>query len=52
VCVGGGSELEPWRVRPMYAKSGMRHIAPGGRIDGSHADFGGLGQERTNVAVG
>ena len=29
-------------------KSGMRHIAPGGRIDGRHADFGGLGHERTS----
>jgi len=24
----------------------MRHIAPGGRIDGTHADFGGDSQER------
>ncbi len=35
------------RSRHDCPKSRMRHIAPGGRIDGRHADLGGLGQFRT-----
>jgi len=29
----------------------MRHIAPGGRIDGRHADFGGLGHWPTSAVT-
>ncbi len=35
------------RSRQDCPKSGMRHIAPGGRIDGRHADFGGPVHERS-----
>src|SRR2546430_11996198 len=38
------------RSRHDCPKSGMRHIAPGAKIDGRHADFGGLGHERQCAA--
>src|SRR5260370_42329525 len=37
------------RSRHHCPKSGMRHIAPGGRIDRRHADFGGPGQMAGSV---